>query len=78
MPNVTLALDDALLQAARRYAQEHDTSLNELIRQQLQQVVAPAQPGWFDDLCGHVAQCGGSSAATAGQWTRDELHERGA
>lgn len=78
MPNVTLALDDALLQAARRYAHDHDTSLNDLIRQQLEQVVAPPQPGWSDALAASVTECQGCSAATGRRWTRDELHGRGA
>jgi hypothetical protein len=73
--NVTLALDDQLLQSARRYANEHGTSLNELIRRQLEQVVAPPTVGWFESLEDHVAHAGGRSSGPGRGWTREELYE---
>lgn len=39
MPNITLSIDDNLLEAGRRYAREHNTSLNALIRDLLAKTV---------------------------------------
>ena len=37
--NITLSADGELVRKARRYAQEHDTSLNQLIRDYLETLV---------------------------------------
>ncbi|MFO8065499.1 MAG: DUF6364 family protein [Spirochaetota bacterium] len=37
--NITLSADDELVRKARRYAQEHETSLNQLIRDYLETLV---------------------------------------
>ncbi|NBB90529.1 MAG: hypothetical protein GVY23_04895, partial [Spirochaetes bacterium] len=37
--NITLSADDALVRKARRFAQEHETSLNQLIRYYLEHPV---------------------------------------
>ena len=39
MPNITISLDEDLLNAGRKYAKKHNTSLNNLIRKQLEQTV---------------------------------------
>jgi hypothetical protein len=39
MPNITLSIDDDLLEAGRRYAKEHNTSLNSLVRDLLAKAV---------------------------------------
>ena len=41
MKNVTLSLPDDLLRRSREYAQQHGTSLNELIRNLLKRQVSP-------------------------------------
>ena len=41
MKNVTLALDEGILEAGREYARQHHTSLNRLIRKLLEQTVSP-------------------------------------
>lgn len=74
MPNVTLAIDDALLAAARRYAQDHGTTLNALVRKVLEQTVQPRAGSWFDDF---ERLANESRASSRGRrWTREELHER--
>ena len=40
MKNITLAIDDDVLRAARRYAAEHDTTVNSLVRDYLTQLIA--------------------------------------
>ena len=39
MKNITLSLDDALLEAGRQYAQRHQTTLNALVRDLLVRTV---------------------------------------
>ena len=45
MTNVTLALDEGILEAGREHARQHRTSLNRLIRKLLEQTVAPHPSG---------------------------------
>lgn len=74
MPNVTLAIDDELLTAARRYAQDHGTTLNALVRSVLEQTVQPRAGSWFADFERLANESRGSSRGRG--WTREELHER--
>jgi plasmid stability protein len=39
MKNITLAMDEEVLRQARRYAAEHDTTVNALVREYLTQLV---------------------------------------
>jgi hypothetical protein len=39
MKNITLAIDEDVLRAARRYAAEHDTTVNALVREYLSGLV---------------------------------------
>ena len=41
MKNITLAIDEKLLKEVRKYAAEHDTSVNAIVRAKLAEVVAP-------------------------------------
>lgn len=74
MSNVTLAIDDDLLAAARRYAQDHGTTLNALVRKVLEQTVQPQTESWFDEFERLADECSGSSRGR--RWSREELHER--
>lgn len=77
MANLTLALDDALLQDARRVAFERETSLTELIRGYLKDLVAELdldQEAKARDLMETIHR--NSRHFGKITWTRDELHER--
>ena len=39
--NITLAIDEDLLQRVRRYAAEHNTTVNAIVREKLAEIVAP-------------------------------------
>ena len=76
MKNVTLALDEAVLRAARRIAAQRSTSLNALVRDYLQQLTERESDA---EQARHriVELCRASKAAIGSRhWTRDELHER--
>ena len=74
MSNVTLAIDDRLLEAARNYAQAHDTTVNALVRKLLEQTVRYEAGDWAEEFIALATRTRGSSAGK--RWTRDELHER--
>ncbi len=76
MKNVTLRVDEAKLLKARRIAAERSTSVNALIRDYLDDLIAhesrtEAARRELVDLCDKSdAWIGGSS------WTRDSLYDR--
>ena len=76
MKNITLAIDENVLADARRYAVEHDTTVNALVRQYLEQIAhgnARARQAMRE-----LREMSDRSAAEIGPitWTRDDLHER--
>lgn len=73
--NVTLSLDEQLVARARDKAATLGKSLNQLVRDYLEQVVGSGEPEQV------VAELRRLSTASKGssrgrKWTRDELHER--
>ena len=72
MKNVTIALDERLLEEARQYAQRHNTSLNALIRSLLERTARPPSPGVLDECFRQMDRAGGSSKGA--RWRRQDLH----
>lgn len=74
MPNITLAIDQPLLEQARTYTRRQHTTVNALVRDLLRQTVAPREEDWvenmFRDMDAANARSGGK------RWTREELHVR--
>lgn len=73
MPNITLSIDERLLKAGRQYAKEHDTSLNALVRQLLEQRVVTPPSDWLTECFELMDRAGANSGGT--RWTRDELYD---
>ena len=73
MPNVTLSIDEKLLENGRRYAQEHHTSLNNLIRETLAEKVAPKSEDWLENMFALMKNAGGDSKGW--KWNRKELYD---
>jgi len=76
MKNVTLSVDEKILAAVRRYAAQHDTSLNKLVRGYLERI-AKRQ----DEARGVRARIRKLSETSPARLAsrpprRDELHER--
>ena len=47
MKNITLSIDEDVLQAGRDYARAHNMSFNVLVRKLIEQTVVPQKiPGW--------------------------------
>lgn len=75
MANLTLSVDDELLQQAREAAVREHTSVNALVREFLTHYTNVRQRrlealDMLDDLAQRNA------AASSGDWSREALHER--
>ena len=73
MPNVSISLDEKTLKASREYARRHNTSLNALIRQMLQQRVSSRGHDWLEECFSKMDAAGGDSNGE--QWTRDDVYD---
>lgn len=75
MKNITLAVDEEVLRAARRYAANHDTTVNALVRDYLTSLVA------FEDKAGkareELVEMAKKSKARMGlwKWNREDAYE---
>jgi hypothetical protein len=72
MKNITLSIDDELLQKGREYARSHNISLNVLVRRLLEQAVVRKESRWLDDMFDLMDKANVSSKGK--RWTRDELY----
>lgn len=75
MKNVTVAVDEKLLDESREYARKHQTTLNALIRKLLEREVgARRRDHWVDEFRELTAKAGGNSRGW--KWNREELYDR--
>lgn len=74
MKNVTLAMEDKLLDASREYAHKHRTSLNALIRDLLERTVRPeAENAGLKEFLRLASQAKGDSKGW--KWNREEIYD---
>lgn len=73
MANVTLSIDEDLLKSGRKYAQEHNTSLNSLIRRLLESEVNENQTARHYELFEAMKNSRGNSKGK--KWTREDLYD---
>jgi hypothetical protein len=72
MKNITLAIDEDILQAGREYARIHDMSFNVLVRKLIEQTVVPQKDKWLSDTFSLMDKVNVSSQGK--KWTREELY----
>lgn len=72
MKNITLSIDDDLLNAGRDYARKHNISLNALVRRLLEHTVARKDSGVFDEMFEIMDKLQVSSDGN--RWSREELY----
>ena len=75
MANLTLAIDDELLQRAREQAVKEKTSVNALIRNYLSRYV-DSRSRRLAALNAFEAVASTVDSASAANWSRDSMHER--
>ncbi len=73
MKNITLSLDEKLLEAGREYAKAHNTSLNSLIRELLAQTVQTASDNWVEEMLHLMDKAEGNSRGK--KWTREDIYD---
>jgi hypothetical protein len=73
--NVTLSLEDRLLERARRLAARRGISLNQMIRDYLSEITGEASP---DELVAELDALWAEGRGDSRGWrfNRDELHDR--
>ena len=73
--NVTLAIDDQLILEARRRAEAMGTSVNQLVRQYLEQLVGKSDS---NTDATEFERLSAAAQGDSGAWkfNREELHER--
>ena len=75
MANLTLSLDDALLQKAREAALRENTSVNALVRDYLSRYV-DARARRHQALDAFEAVADRCTSSSQSPWSRESLHER--
>ena len=73
MPNITLSLNEELLQAGRRYAHDHNTSLNALVRDLLGKTVKKDSKGGLEEFFRLADENKWSSKGQ--KWKREDLYD---
>lgn len=78
MGNLTIAIDDDVLKRARMRALDQGTSVNAVVREQLERYAGAEDTARsaIAGFLGMTAHSHASSGARGRRWTRDELHER--
>ena len=73
MPNVTISMNEELLNAGREYAKRHNISLNALIRKLLERTVKRSSKDWLDECFQKMDRASGDSKGV--KWQREELYD---
>ena len=76
MKNITLSIDEDLLRRVRKYAAEHNTSVNAIVRDKLAELVAPKKR--IEDALTRLQKLADEGGMEVGPvtWTRDDVYER--
>ncbi len=73
MKNITLAVDEKLIEKGRKYAQRHHTSLNNLIRELLARTIEEECSSWIGECFHKMDEAGGHSGGK--KWKREDLYD---
>jgi hypothetical protein len=72
MKNITLSIEEDVLQAGRDYARNHNISFNVLVRRLIEQTVVHGTDRWLEDTFSLMDKVNVSSGNQ--KWTREELY----
>lgn len=72
MKNITLSIDEDLLNQGREYAQAHHMSFNHLVRQLIQQTVKKTDAQWLEDTFDYMDK--NLESAQGITWSREDLY----
>lgn len=72
MKNITLSIDEDVLQAGREYARQHHVSFNVLVRKLIEQTAVQKKSRWLEDTFTLMDR---ANVSVAGRpWRREELY----
>jgi len=75
--NITLSIDDELLARARKLAAERNTSLNNMVREQLRHLTSAADQQRLVDQLEALWQCESQNAVEGDyRWNRKDAYDR--
>lgn len=74
MKNITLSADDKLIDDARKYAQSRHTTVNELFRQWLEEMLG--RRNLADDAVAFIKDLRSRHTTDGKRFTREEMNER--
>ena len=76
MRNITLSVDEKVLDVVRRHAVEHNSTVNALVRDYLTNLAAHADRA--KNARARLRELSAESSGRLGKktWTRDDLHDR--
>jgi len=72
MKNITLSIDEDILQAGREYARNHNISFNVLVRKLVEQTVVTKKDYWLNDSFSLMDKLHVTSGDE--KWSREELY----
>ncbi|MEK6646503.1 MAG: DUF6364 family protein [Candidatus Firestonebacteria bacterium] len=72
MKNITLSLNEDVLNAGRSYAKKHNISFNALIRRLVEQTVVKSSSSWVEESFKLMDKAKANSNGK--KWTREELY----
>ena len=73
MQNITMSVDEKLIEDGRRYAKEHHTSLNALVRDLLARTVRADRSNWSTECIRKMDAANGRSRGRS--WKREDLYD---
>jgi hypothetical protein len=73
MKNITISIEDDILEAGREYAKRHNVSLNSLIRRLLAQTVLPESQNWLEECFSLMDQVNANSHGQ--KWEREDIYD---
>jgi hypothetical protein len=76
MKNITLSVDEGVLAKVRRYAADHDTTVNALVRAEFERIAR--QEDRVKRAMRELREMSDRANAETGPitWTREDVHER--
>lgn len=72
MKNITLAIDEKILNAGREYAKRHNLTFNSLVRRLLEQTVLQSSHDWVEECFTLMDKVRVNSAGK--KWKRKDLY----
>jgi hypothetical protein len=76
--NITLSADKELISKCRRYAKEHNTTINQLVRDFLQKTVGSQEPAESAEEFAALAKNMSGKSPKGFRFSRESLYDRNA